>query len=238
LDKKLTQPHYTKNNRQYQKKYEIIDKLIIFSNFFLIKTLAIYLFAVIMLVGLLLISRRVGKMKKLIIFLASVLLFQVISAQSAVFIMNNGKKITGKITKIEAGEFDGKSLFEANAIAGFRGTSDLNFQISDIKEINLKKTEDVSCFEDGRFVPLRKFCSMRMEYTLVLKNPGENKDPVELSDNRLFIFHIEGEKEPLKIFFSRIQVSNEGKEDKTDYPDLEREVVKYRNNGVKKITFK
>jgi hypothetical protein len=177
-------------------------------------------------------------MRNTIVFFTALLLFNTILAQSAVFTMNNGKKISGKITKVEAGEFDGKSLFEATSVAGFRGTSDLNFQISDIKEINLKSSDPVSCFEDGRFTPLRKFCNMRMEYFLVLKNPGDNKEPVELSDNRLFLFHIEGQKEPVKIFFSRIQVSSEGREDKVDYPDLEREVIGFRNNGVKKITFK
>jgi hypothetical protein len=177
-------------------------------------------------------------MKKGIILVAMLFFINTVFAQSAVFTMKDGKKISGKITKIEAAEFNGKSSSETSSINGFRGTSDLNFQFKDLKEINFKSSQDVSCFEDGRFAPLRKFCNMRQEYFLVLKDPGENKDPVELSDNRIFIFHIEGEKEPLKVFFSRIQVSSEGREDKVDYPDLEREVLNFRNKGVKKITFK
>ncbi len=177
-------------------------------------------------------------MKKIFFLIAVVFCFQMISAQNAVFTMKNGKTVSGKITKIEAGEFHGKSFTETTSINGFRGTSDLSFQFKDIREIVFKSSDDVSCFEDGRFVPLRKFCNMRAEYVLILKDPGGNKAPVELSDNRLFIFHIEGRKEPLRLFFSRIQVSNEGREKDTDYPDLEREVLNHRNNGVRKITFK
>ena len=108
---------------------------------------------------------------------------------------------------------------------------------ADIKEINFKSSDDVSCFEDGRFVPVRKFCSMKSLYQIVPKVKGENKEAIEIEDDKVFFFHIEGEKTPVAAFFYKIQVSNEGNESKKDYPDLEREVLSFSKNGIKKIVF-
>jgi len=157
-------------------------------------------------------------------------------AQKASIAMKNGKNISGKITKIEAGEPGGKSLSEVSSINAAQGTNELMIQIRDIKEIVFKSHDDVSCFEDGRFVPLRKFCSMKSIYHAVLKTPSKEKVPVEITDDRMFLFHIEGVSEPVMIFFYKIQASSEGREDKVDYPDLEREVMTLNKNGVKKIT--
>ena len=110
-------------------------------------------------------------------------------------------------------------------------------KFADIKEIEFKSSDDVSCFEDGRFVPVRKFCSMKSLYHIVPKVKGESKEPIEIEDDKVFFFHIEGEKSPVAAFFYKIQASNEGNESKKDYPDLEREVLSLSKNGVKKIIF-
>jgi hypothetical protein len=176
-------------------------------------------------------------MKRSILILSILMLTAALSAQKASFVMKAGKAVGGKITKIEAGTLDGKNLSETSSIGAAQGTNELMIQISDIKEIVFKSHDDVSCFEDGRFVPVRKFCSMKALYHAVLKTPSKDKNPVELTDDRIFFFHIEGQKEPITVFFYKIQVSSEGREDKVDYPDLEREVMNFNKNGVKKITF-
>lgn len=169
------------------------------------------------------------------VFLVIVFSFSMF-AQKATFILKNGKSVSGKITKIETGELGGKNLSEVSSVNAAQGTNELLLQIKDIKEIVFKSHDDVSCFEDGRFVPLRKFCSMKTIYHAVMKTPSQIKEPIELTDNRVFFFHIEGVKTPLTVFFYNIQVSTEGREEKVDYPDLEREVMDFSKNGVKKIT--
>ncbi|MBO4441442.1 hypothetical protein J5834_04915 [bacterium] len=153
--------------------------------------------------------------------------------------LKNGKSVNGKLVKIEAAQLSSQnSLSEATTLNAAQGIKDLMLMISDIKEIVFVSSDDMSCFDDGRFVPVRKFCSMKSLYRVVLKKPAEGKEPVEVTDDRVFFFHITGEKSPIPGFFYKVQVSNEGREDKTDYPDLEREVLNLVKNGIKKITFK
>ncbi|HSW60944.1 MAG TPA: hypothetical protein VLJ60_09105 [bacterium] len=176
-------------------------------------------------------------MKRFLVILSVLLFSTVLFAQKASFVMKNGKTVSGKITKVEAGTVDSKNLSETSSLNAAQGTNELMIQISDIKEIVFKNHDDVSCFEDGRFVPVRKFCSMKTLYYIIPKTPSKDKNPIELTDDRVLFFHVEGQKEPVTLFFYKIQVSSEGREDKVDYPDLEREVMNFNKNGVKKITF-
>lgn len=176
-------------------------------------------------------------MKKIIVILSVIFLSFTVFAQKATITMKNGKVVKGKVLKIEAGTIDGKNLSEASSLNAAQGTNELMLQIKDVKEIVFKSHDDVSCFEDGRFVPVRKFCSMKTLYNVALKTPSEDKNPIELTDDRVFFFHIEGVKEPVTVFFYKIQVSSEKREEKVDYPDLEREVLNFNKNGVKKIVF-
>ena len=176
-------------------------------------------------------------MKKMILLISILFLFAFLSAENAVITLKNGKTVSGKIVKIEAAQFGSKSLSETKTIAGAQGVNELMLKFSDIKEIEFKSSDDVSCFEDGRFVPVRKFCSIKALYHIVPKVKSESKDPIEIEDNRVFFIQIEGEKSPVSAFFYKIQVSNEGNEAKKDYPDLEREVVALNKNGIKKIVF-
>jgi len=176
-------------------------------------------------------------MKKLIVLLFIVFTVSVVSADKVSINLKSGKSVNGKLMKIEAGTIDGKNLAETVSINAAQGVNELLIQISDIKEIVFKSCDDVSCFEDGRFAPLRKFCSMKSLYYITLKKPGKSKEPIEITDDRVFFFHVQGAKEPVKAAFYKIQVSSEGRENKVDYPDLEREVLNYKKNGIKKIKF-
>ena len=177
-------------------------------------------------------------MKKIFLFFAVILAASLVFAQNATITLKNGKKISGKIVKIEAAQLSNtKSLVETTTVAAAQGVNELMLKFADIKEINFKSSDDVSCFEDGRFVPVRKFCSMKALYHIVPKVKGESKEPVEIEDDKVFFFHIEGEKTPVAAFFYKIQVSNEGNESKKDYPDLEREVLSLSKNNIKKIVF-
>ena len=177
-------------------------------------------------------------MKKIFVFLAVLLVSSMVFAQNATITLKTGKKISGKIVKIEAAQLSNtKSLSETTTISAAQGVNELMLKFADIKETDFKSSDDVSCFEDGRFVPVRKFCSMKALYHIVPKVKGESKEPIEIEDNKVFFIHIEGEKSPVAAFFYKIQVSNEGNESKKDYPDLEREVLELNKNGVKKIVF-
>ena len=177
-------------------------------------------------------------MKKIFLFTVILLVSSFLFAENATITLKNGKTISGKVLKIEAAQLDSKSLSETTTISAAQGVNELMLKFADIKEIVFKSSDDVSCFEDGRFVPVRKFCSMKALYHIVPKVKGENKEPVEIEDNRVFFIYIEGEKTPVAAFFYKIQVSNEGNESKKDYPDLEREVLELSKNNVKKIVFK
>ena len=177
-------------------------------------------------------------MKKIFMFFAVLLVSSFLFAENATITLKNGKTISGKIVKIEAAQLNSKSLAETTTISAAQGVNELMLKFSDIKEINFKSSDDVSCFEDGRFVPVRKFCSMKALYHIVPKVKGESKEPIEIEDNRVFFIHIEGEQSPVTAFFYKIQVSNEGSEDKKDYPDLERDVMALSKSAVKKIVFK
>ena len=176
-------------------------------------------------------------MKKVFLFFAVLLVSSLVFAQNATITLKTGKTISGKIVKIEAAPLNSKSLSEATTVMAAQGVNELMLKFADIKEINFKSSDDVSCFEDGRFVPVRKFCSMKSVYQIVPKVKGESKEAIEIEDDKVFFFHIEGEKTPVAAFFYKIQVSNEGNESKQDYPDLEREVLSLSKNGVKKIVF-
>ncbi len=177
-------------------------------------------------------------MKKILLFTVILLVSSFLFAENATITLKNGKTISGKVVKIEAAQLGSKSLSETTTISAAQGVNELMLKFADIKEINFKSSDDVSCFEDGRFVPVRKFCSMKALYHIVPKVKGESKEPVEIEDNRVFFIHIEGEKSPVAAFFYKIQVSNEGNESKKDYPDLEREVLDLSKNNIKKIVFK
>lgn len=171
-------------------------------------------------------------------FFAVLFVSSLLFAENVTITLKNGKTVSGKIVKIEAAQIGSKSLAETTTISAAQGVNELMLKFSDIKEIEFKSSDDVSCFEDGRFVPVRKFCSMKALYHIVPKVKGESKEPVEIEDNRVFFIHIEGEKSPVTAFFYKIQVSNEGNESKKDYPDLEKEVLELSKNNVKKIVFK
>ncbi|MBP5201561.1 hypothetical protein J6253_02365 [bacterium] len=177
-------------------------------------------------------------MKKFFMFFAILFVSSLLFAENVTITLKNGKTVSGKIVKIEAAQIGSKSLAETTTISAAQGVNELMLKFSDIKEIDFKSSDDVSCFEDGRFVPVRKFCSMKALYHIVPKVKGESKEPVEIEDNRVFFIHIEGEKTPVAAFFYKIQVSNEGNESKKDYPDLEREVLELSKNNIKKIVFK
>ena len=176
-------------------------------------------------------------MKKIFLFLLVMLTASLVFAQNATITLKNGRKISGKIVKIEAAQPGSKSLIETTTISGAQGVNELMLKFADIKEIDFKSSDDVSCFEDGRFVPVRKFCSMKALYHIIPKVKGESKEAIEIEDDKVFFFHIEGEKTPVTAFFYKIQVSNEGNESKKDYPDLEREILSLSRNGIKKIVF-
>ncbi len=177
-------------------------------------------------------------MKKIFLFTVILLVSSFLFAENATITLKNGKTISGKVLKIEAAQLDSKSLSETTTISAAQGVNELMLKFADIKEIVFKSSDDVSCFEDGRFVPVRKYCSMKALYHIVPKVKSESKKPIEIEDNKVFFIHIEGEKSPVAAFFYKIQVSNEGNESKKDYPDLEREVLELSKNNIKKIVFK
>ena len=177
-------------------------------------------------------------MKKILLFTVILFVSSFLFAENAVITLKNGKTISGKVVKIEAAQLGSKSLAETTTISAAQGVNELMLKFADIKEIVFKSSDDVSCFEDGRFVPVRKFCSMKALYHIVPKVKSESKEPIEIEDNKVFFIHIEGEKSPVAAFFYKIQVSNEGNESKKDYPDLEREVLELSKNNIKKIVFK
>ena len=177
-------------------------------------------------------------MKKIFLFTVILLVSSFLFAENATITLKNGKTISGKVLKIEAAQLDSKSLSETTTISAAQGVNELMLKFADIKEIVFKSSDDVSCFEDGRFVPVRKYCSMKALYHIVPKVKSESKEPIEIEDNKVFFIHIEGEKSPVAAFFYKIQVSNEGNESKKDNTDLEREVLELSKNNIKKIVFK
>ncbi|HNW82767.1 MAG TPA: hypothetical protein PKG52_07745 [bacterium] len=176
-------------------------------------------------------------MKRIFAAFFVLLFFQFVFADKVSVLLKNGKSVSGTVTKVEAGSIDGKNVVEVSSINAAQGVNEILVQIKDIKEIIFKSSDDVSCFEDGRFVPVRKYCSMKSVYHVILKTPSKEKTPIEISDERMFIFHIEGAKEPVKVGFYKVLVSNENREDKVDYPDLEREVMEFSRNNIKKLSF-
>lgn len=176
-------------------------------------------------------------MKKFFMFLLIFLSVSMLFAQNVTVTLKNGKTISGKITKIESAQLGGKSIVEATSVLSAQGVNELMILFKDVKEIDFKSSDDVSCYDDSRFVPVRKVCTMKSLYHVTLKTPGESKEPIEVVDDKVFFFHIEGQKAPVPAFFYKIMVTNEGNEAKKDYPDLEREVLELSKNGIKKISF-
>jgi len=164
--------------------------------------------------------------------------FMPIFAQKVTFVMKNGKKVKGEIEKIEVSDADGLNKMDDTMINAASGVNELRLKIRDIKQITFKSSDDVSCYEDSRFAPIRKICTMKAKYYIAMKKKGKKKEKIEVSDDRLFYFYLKGKKEPVKLFLYKIKVTNKDREDKVSYPDLEREVLKHNKDGVKKIIFK
>ncbi|MCK5808516.1 hypothetical protein KAH37_06000 [bacterium] len=178
-------------------------------------------------------------MKKLVTLLMVVLFGNLLFAGSATIIFLNGKKVKGKIVKVEAGEVGAEYKGTAYALTVAEGTAELRIPLEEIKVVQLKSQADVSCFEDGTMTPIRKFCTARSTYnaTLQQKKGKKGKRIAEVVDERMFYFYFEGKKEPVQVIFAKIKVSNAGKEGSVGYPDLEQKVLKMQKAGVKKIIF-
>jgi hypothetical protein len=159
-------------------------------------------------------------------------------ADKVTLIMKHGKKVSGEIEKIEVSDADGLNKMDTTTINAASGTSEMLLKISEIKSIDFKSSDDVSCYEDSRFAPTRKVCTMKAKYFIQMKKPEKKKEKVEVTDDRMFYFYIKGVKEPVKFFLYKIKVTNKGREDKISYPELEREVLKHNKEGVKNILFK
>lgn len=164
--------------------------------------------------------------------------FMPIFAQKVTIVMKNGKKVSGEIEKIEVSDADGLNKMDETMIEAASGVTELRLKIREIKSISYKSSGDVSCFEDSRFAPIRKICTMKAKYMIKMKKKDKKNKNIEVTDDRLFYFHLKGIKEPVKFFLYKIKVTNKGREDKTSYPDLEREVLKHSKNRVKQIIFK
>lgn len=164
--------------------------------------------------------------------------FMPLFAQKVTFVMKNGKKVSGEIEKIEVSDADGLNKMDDTMLNAASGVNELRLKIREIKQITFKSSDDVSCYEDSRFAPIRKICTMKAKYMIKMKKKDKKNKKIEVTDDRLFYFHLKGKKEPVKFFLYKIKVTNKGREDKASYPDLEREVLKHNKNSVKKIIFK
>ena len=176
-------------------------------------------------------------MKRFLAVLLVLAFFMPIFAQKATFVMKNGKKISGEIERIEVSDADGLNKMDETMINAASGVNEIRLKIREIKSITFKSSNDVSCYEDSRFAPIRKICTMKAKYLINMKKKDKKNKKIEIEDDRLFYFHLKGQKEPIKLFLYKIKVTNKGREDKVSYSDLEREVLKHNKNGVKKIIF-
>ena len=164
--------------------------------------------------------------------------FLPVFAQKVTFVMKNGKKISGDIEKIEVSDADGLNKMDETMINAASGVNELRLKIREIQNITFKKSDDVSCYDDSRFAPVRKVCTMKANYLIMMKKKDNKNKNIEVTDDRLFYFYLKGKKEPVKFFLYKIKVTNKDREDKVSYPDLEREVLKHNKDGVRKIIFK
>lgn len=177
-------------------------------------------------------------MKKIFTVFLVITFFLPVFADKVTFVMKQGKKISGEIEKIEVSDADGLNKMDTTTINAARGVSEMLLMIREIKSINFKSSDDVSCHEDSRFAPTRKICTMNAKYFIQMKKPDKKKEKIEVTDDRIFYFYLKGRKEPVKFFLYKIKVTNKGREDKVSYPELERETLKHNREGVKNILFK
>lgn len=161
-----------------------------------------------------------------------------IFGQKATFHLRNGQNFTSKILSIQSTDEQGNDKMKALSITAAQGIKELRLTFDKIKSITLKSSGDISCFEDSRFSPIRKFCTKKYTYLIKLKKKSKSKKPLEIVDDRWFIFTLNNKMDPLKLFFYKIKLSNEGKEKKIGYKDLEKKIREIEKTGVKKIIFK
>ena len=177
-------------------------------------------------------------MKRFFTVFLVIAFFMPVFADKVTFIMKHGKKISGEIEKIEVSDADGLNKMDTTTINAASGVSEMLLKIREIKSIDFKSSDDVSCYEDSRFAPTRKVCTMKAMYFIQMKNPEKKKEKIEVTDDRMLYFYLKGRKEPVKFFLYKIEVTNKGREDKISYRELEREVLKHNKEGVKNILFK
>ena len=177
-------------------------------------------------------------MKKFFTIFLVLVFFMPVFAQKVTLFMKNGKKICGEIEKIEVSDADGLNKMDETMINAASGVNELRLKIREIKDITFKSSDDVSCYDDSRFAPVRKICTMKAKYMITMKKKDKKVKNIEVTDDRLFYFYLKGKKEPVKFFLYKIKVTNKDREDKVSYPDLEREVLRHNKEGVKKVTFK
>ena len=173
-------------------------------------------------------------------FLLGILLMTLslpVYADKVTLLLKSGKKVKGEIVKIEVSAANGANKMETTTINAAQGVNELMLKLRDIKQISFKSADDVSCYEDSRFAPIRKTCTMKSLYYVTLKKKPKSKEKIEITDNRIFYFHLKGKKEPINFFLYKIKITNEGREKETTYSVLEQEVLKHRKDGVKKIIF-
>jgi hypothetical protein len=171
-------------------------------------------------------------------FIFIMLLFSIslLFAQQVTIKLKNGKTIVDDITKIEASNYDGTFKMETSYMTLASGTSELRTQIKDIKSIKFVKSGDVSCFEDSRFAPIRKYCTIKSQYIVTLRKKKKKKK-IEVIDNRKFFITLKKSKKTLSFFLHKIKVSNE-KQPKKTYNDLTQQVLNFSKDGIDEILFK
>ncbi len=141
------------------------------------------------------------------------------------------------VIKIESARYDGTSKKEGSYINVAQGTNEFMLPMKKIKSIELKTPGEISCYEDSSFSPIRTFCTKRNRYEVTLRKPTKSKAPVEVVDDQAFLFTVSGEKDPIKTFFYKIKVSNQGNEGKTSQKQLVEQIEKIEKRAIIKINF-
>ncbi len=173
-------------------------------------------------------------------FVLMVILFGVTAAfaQEANITLVSGKTVKGKILKIEAEKYNGTGREPSTALSVVQGNSEYMLAFDKIESIKLLETDDMSCYEDSAYAPVREFCSRKLIYEVKLKTPDKkNKQKIEIVDDRKFIFNFADKVEPVVSFFYKIQASDEGKEAETNLKQIEAVVKEFQQNGIKSIKF-
>ncbi len=158
-------------------------------------------------------------------------------AQEVSITLVNGKSLKAKILKIEAEKFNGTGREPSSALSVVQGNSEYMLSFDKIDSIKLVDTDDMSCYEDSAYVPVREFCSRKLMYEVKLKTADKNKQKIEIVDERKFIFNFADKMEPVVSFFYKIQASDEGKEAETNLKQIESVVKDFQQNGIKSIKF-